>query len=225
MSRSGKIFLIVVTPVLAMLLALLGVATLPSNPLGWFLVLVGVGYTAGVVIVFVIRKERFWDSLLNGAPTEEERGDRSLWFITQGMVAAFFLSPAEYIFLPSSLPRNALMSFSGLGLVTMGIVLFVWARRVLGINYSGHVSVKTGQALVESGPNRLIRHPAYAGYLFMALGISLGYSSLAGLASVLVLLFALIYRMRLEEKMLSKHFGEAYRQYICKTKRLIPWIW
>jgi len=226
MSRAAVFFLLVITPILAMLLALLGVKTLPTNPLGWFLLLVGVVYAAGLVIVSIIRKDRFWESSSGGATTHEERGDRSLWFITLGMVAAFYLSPLEYIYLPASLPRNAGMSFGGVGVVALGIALFVWARCALGKVYSGHVSVKTGQALVQNGPYRFIRHPAYAGYLLMALGIGLGYSSLAGLAAILALLLpGLIYRMGVEEKLLTGHFGETYRQYIHKTKRLIPGIW
>ncbi|MDD5368766.1 MAG: isoprenylcysteine carboxylmethyltransferase family protein [Anaerolineaceae bacterium] len=226
MSRIAKFFLLLVAPILAMLLALLGVKTLPGNPLGWFLLLVSVVYIAGVAIVYAIRKERFWEPPLNEAPTHEERGDRSLWFTTLGMLAVFYLSPMEYIYLPTRLPRNAWMSFSGVGLVAVGVVLFVWARRALGKSYSGHVSVKTGQTLVKSGPYRFIRHPAYAGYLFMALGISLGYSSLAGLGSTFVLLLpSLIYRMKVEERFLTRHFGEAYRQYTGVVKRIIPGIW
>jgi protein-S-isoprenylcysteine O-methyltransferase Ste14 len=226
MSQIAKFFLLVVAPILAMLLAVLGVETLPANPLGWFLLLVGVVYTAGVVIVCAIRKERFWESPLNEAPTHEERGDRSLWFITLGILAAFYLSPMEYLYLPASLPRNPWMSFSGVGLVAVGTILFGWARRALGKSYSGHVSVKTEQALVKSGPYRFIRHPAYAGYLLMALGISMGYSSLAGLASTLVLLLpSLIYRIKVEERLLTNHFGEAYRQYADGIKRIIPGFW
>jgi protein-S-isoprenylcysteine O-methyltransferase Ste14 len=226
MSLVAKFFLLVVAPILAILLALLGVETLPANPLGWFLLLVGVVYTAGVIIVYAIRKERFWESPLNGVPIQEEHGDSSLWFITLGMLAAFYLSPMDYIYLPARLPRNAWMSFSGVGLVALGMVLFVWARRVLGKNYSGHVSVKHGQALVQSGPYRFIRHPAYVGYFLMALGISLGYSSLVGLASALLLLLpSLIYRIKVEERLLIRHFGEAYLKYSDVVKRIIPGIW
>ena len=226
MSLIAKFFILVIAPILAMLLALLGVETLPTNPLGWFLLLVGVVYIAGVVIVYVIRRERFWESPLNGSPILEEHGDRSLWFITLGMLAAFYLSPIDYIYLPACLPRNAWMSFSGVGLVALGIVLFVWARRVLGTNYSGHVSVKVGHSLVQNGPYHFIRHPAYLGYLLMALGIGLGYSSLAGLASTFLLLLpSLIYRIKVEEKLLFRYFGESYRQYAIVVKRLIPCIW
>jgi protein-S-isoprenylcysteine O-methyltransferase len=226
MSRKAVIFLLVMVPLLAVLLAWLGVETHPTNPLGWFLFLVGVVYSAGVVIVYFIRKDRFWESSSGGDTTQEERGDRSFWLITLGMMAAFYLSPVEYLYLPASLPRNTWMSFSGIGFILIGVTLFVWARRTLSRSYSGHISVKSGQFLVQSGPYRLIRHPAYAGYLLMALGISLGYSSLAGMISVLVLLLpSLVYRMNVEEKLLTEHFGEAYRQYASQSKRLIPGIW
>jgi protein-S-isoprenylcysteine O-methyltransferase Ste14 len=226
MSRLTIIFLVMVTPVLAICLALLGLATIPTNPLGWFLLLTGIVYTAGTVIFTVIRRQRFWEARAGGGTIQEERGDRSFWLITLGMMAVFYLSPMEYIYSVAWLPRTVWTKFCGVGLVVAGSVLFVWARRTLGASYSGHVSVKKGQELVQSGPYRYIRHPAYAGYLLMALGISLGYSSLAGLISILVLLLpSLVYRMNVEEKLLNEHFGEAYRQHASRVKRLIPGVW
>jgi protein-S-isoprenylcysteine O-methyltransferase Ste14 len=86
--------------------------------------------------------------------------------------------------------------------------------------------VNSGQTLVQSGPYQFIRHPAYTGYLLMALGISLGYASLVGIILVLALLLpSLVYRIKVEEKLLIEHFGTAYHQYMRKTKRLIPGIW
>jgi len=226
MSRIAMFFLLVIAPMLAMMLALLGVETISTNPLGWFLLLVGVVYTAGVVIVYWIRKEHFWESSSKGTITQEERGNRSYWLITASMLAVFYMPPIEYLYFVVILPRSPWMSFSGVGLVLLGLVLFAWARFTLRSNYSGHVSVKSGQALVQNGPYRFIRHPAYAGYLWIAIGISLGYSSISGLAAILLLLLpGLIYRMKVEEKVLTGHFGEVYLQYIHTTKRLLPGIW
>jgi len=60
----------------------------------------------------------------------------------------------------------------------------------------------------------------------MALGVGLGYASLIGLASILIFLLpGLIYRIRIEEKLLVEHFGDAYRRYAGSTWRLIPGIW
>jgi len=150
----------------------------------------------------------------------------SFWLITLAMMAVFYLSPLEYIYFAAWTPRTVWMKTCGVGVVVTGSALFVWGRRTLGANYSGHVSVEQGQELVQSGPYRFIRHPAYAGYLLMALGISLGYSSLAGLISVLALLLpSLVYRMNVEEKLLSENFGEVYRRYASMVKRIIPGVW
>ena len=209
-----------------MLLALLGVETIFTNPLGWFLFLVGLAYLVGVVIVYWIRKERFWESTINGTTLLEEHGSLSYWLVTVSILVVFYLPPVAYLYFTAVLPRTTCMSTSGMALVILGTVLFVWARYTLRTNYSGHLIVKSGQTLVQSGPYCFIRHPAYAGYLLMAMGISLGYSSLAGLISVLVLLLpSLIFRIAVEEKLLVEHFGDAYRLYMRKIKRLIPGIW
>jgi protein-S-isoprenylcysteine O-methyltransferase Ste14 len=219
-------FLVVITPILAICLAWLGVLTIPTNPLGWFLLLVGIAYAFGAVIFIVFRRQRFWEARASKDILQEERGDRSFWLITLGMMAVFYLSPLEFLHFAAWLPHTISVEFGGFGLVTAGSVLFVWARRTLGVNYSGHVMVGKRQELVQSGPYRFIRHPAYAGYLLMALGISLGYSSLVGLASVFALLLpSLVYRIKVEEKLLGECFGEAYHQYARKVKRLIPNLW
>lgn len=226
MNRFAILFLMVAAPALAICLALLGVETLPTNPLGWFLFLTGIIYAAGVVIVVYIRRERFWESQNSRPIAREERGDCSFWLITLGMMAVFYLSPLEYLYLAALLSRSVWMEAVGVVLVVLGCALFVWARRILSVNYSGHVSVKQGQELVQNGPYRIIRHPAYAGYLLIALGIAIGYSSFAGLAAVLVVLLpSVFYRMKVEEKLLFEHFGEAYSRYANRTKRLIPGIW
>ena len=225
MSRTVKFFLLVIAPMLALLLALLGFWSLPGNPTGWFLLLVGVAFTAGLILDFAVRKKRFWEA--STAPeAPQERGDRSFWFISLGMIAVFYLSPLEYLYLFQSLPRNIWIAWIGVALSTLGVCLFVWARRILGDDFSGHLTVKPDQNLVQIGPYRLIRHPAYAGYLSMALGISLGYSSFLGLLSTLVLLIpGLVYRIKVEERLLLVYFGQAYRQYASRTRRLIPGIW
>jgi protein-S-isoprenylcysteine O-methyltransferase Ste14 len=225
MSRATIIFMMVGTPVLAVLFAVLGAFTLPENILGWFLVLVGAAYSIGLLLVYLKRGNRLWEDEAGKKPAVEERGDRSLWLITVTMIAAFYLSPVEYVFFPL-LPQAAWMQFIGFALVICGTAIFVWARRTLGRYYSGHVSVQLDHVLVQSGPYAVIRHPAYSGYLLMALGISLGYSSLLGLGSVFLLLLpSVIFRLQIEEKLLASEFAGDYQDYAKRTKRLIPGIW
>jgi len=226
MSRLAIFFLMIVAPALSILLALLGLETLRANLLGWFLLLTGIFYAAGIVITVYIRREQFWESRLGGNVKQEERGDRSLWLIALGMIGGFFLSPVEYLYFPAILPRPAWIQIPASLLTILGAALFVWARRTLGKFYSGHVSVAEGQQLVQSGPYRFIRHPAYAGYLWISLGLAVGYSSLAGLAAALfVLLPSVIYRIRVEDKLLAEHFGAEFDGYARRIKRLLPYLW
>jgi protein-S-isoprenylcysteine O-methyltransferase Ste14 len=131
MSRTLAFFLVVVVPALAILLALLGMATLCSNPLGWFLTLVGAVFTVGIFIDFYVHKIFFWEPRLTGATLQEEHGDRSFWFVTLGMISTFYLPPIEYLYF-ALLPHANFMVATGLGLIVCGSALFVWARRTLG---------------------------------------------------------------------------------------------
>ena len=226
MSRPATIFLLIVAPGLATLLVFLGIETLRTNTLGWFLILTGIAYAVGIAIDAYVRRDEFWGAKQSGDKLQEERGDRSFWPIALGIMAAFFLSPVEYLYFAIFQLRNAWMESIGVGLMLLGSILFVWARRTLGRHYSGHVSVKKEQELVQSGPYRIIRHPAYAGYLLMALGLAMGYSSVFGFASILFMFLpAVVYRIRVEDRMLAKHFGTQFEEYIRRTKRLLPGIW
>lgn len=221
-----KAFLFGIVPFLAGILAWLGIATARTNLLGWFLFLIGAVFSIGTLVAITVRRERFWKSTTPGIQTQEERGDRSFWLISTGLAAAIFLPPIEYLFRPNPLSNKVWLETAGICLVTLGSALFIWARLTLGTSYSGHLGVHSGQELVRSGPYRCIRHPAYAGYLWISLGFTLGYASLSGLLALLGLVLpALLYRIQVEEVLLTGHFGEAYCRYASQTKRLIPGVW
>ena len=226
MSRFAIFFLMVVAPFLAICLALLGLETLDSNFLGWFLLVLGVAYPAGGVIYYFIRHEPFWKSAGRGEAAREEKGDLSFWAILPGFLVVFFAPPLEWIYLPAVLPRNLWMQIAGLVLILAAMGLRIWTRAHMRGLYSGHVEVQVGHRLVQSGPYHFVRHPGYTGFLLMALGLVVGYSSLIGLFAIPILLLpGLAYRMKVEERLLSEQFGDEYRAYALKTRKLIPFVW
>ena len=127
MNRAAIFFLVFITLGLAVLLALLGAATIRSNLLGWFLLISGSTYFFGVIIVYWIRRIQFWRPRAKGEFVKEEQNDWSFWLIVIGMISVFYLPPLEYIFLPITLPRMIWMQATGLTLIILGSVLFVWA--------------------------------------------------------------------------------------------------
>ncbi len=230
MSRIAIFFLLIVSPILAVILAYLGFQTLQSNLIGWFLFFIGSTYAVSFTIYPIIRyrqvKKKIREIRQISGSQQEEKGDYSFWLITVGIALVFFISPLEYLhfvllsFLPSWI------GIFGSGLILIGIILFIWARLTLGKYYSGHLHVKEEQELVQTGPYQFIRHPAYAGYLFMAFGIALGCSSLLGITAIIcITLPAIVYRISVEDRFLAEHFGSEFTAYAKTHKRLLPGIW
>jgi len=226
MGRSVAVFLMVVAPGLALALGCLGVETIRDNLLGWLLLAFGIAYPAGSVIYYFIRREPFWKSTGGGDVVREESSDCSFWLILPGFLAAFFAPPLEWMYLPDLLPRSPGMQIAGLGLILAAVAMCIWARAHIRGLYSGHLEVQTDHRLVQSGPYRFLRHPGYTGLLLMVLGVIVSYSSLIGLIAVPVLLLpGLAYRIKVEERLLTEVFGDEYRSYARKSKKLIPGIW
>jgi len=225
-SPLAVLFLVIIAPALALYLALLGLETLRSNLVGWFLFVFGIAYPVGSVINYFIRREPFWKSSGGRKPSRDEKGDTSFWLILPGFLIAFFAPPHEWMFMTAILPRSIVLQIAGLILIFFAIGLLIWARAHIRGQYSGHIEVKTDHRLVTSGPYRYIRHPSYCGMLLMSLGVVIGYASLVGLAGILFFLLpGLVYRMRVEEKLLYGQFGDNYRVYASHTDKLLPGIW
>ncbi|MBO9514035.1 MAG: isoprenylcysteine carboxylmethyltransferase family protein [Variovorax sp.] len=78
--------------------------------------------------------------------------------------------------------------------------------------------------LVTTGAFRYIRHPMYTALICLAWGVFLQRFTWLGLLLVLAstaLLF--VTAMREEDECLA-HFGEAYRQYMARTRRFVPFL-
>lgn len=226
MSRLAILFLLVAAPGLSILLAVLGFDTLRVNVLGWFLLLFGIAYPAGGAAYYFIRRKPFWQPHSGAEVAREESGDRSFWLILPGFLAVFFAPPLEWLFMPPVLPRVFGTQLAGLALIIAGLLLHAWARRHIRGLYSGHVEVQADARLVQSGPYRIVRHPGYLGFLLLASGMAIGYSSWIGSAATVILLVpALVYRSRVEERLLVEQFGDQYQRYMSTTRMLIPGVW
>jgi protein-S-isoprenylcysteine O-methyltransferase Ste14 len=109
-------------------------------------------------------------------------------------------------------------------LVVAGLSFAVWARRVLGGNWSGTVTVKVDHELVQSGPYQVIRHPIYTGLLVAILGSGLAAGRLYGLLAFVCLLLGLVWKLRVEERLMAAEFGERYARYRASSWALFPYV-
>jgi protein-S-isoprenylcysteine O-methyltransferase Ste14 len=115
---------------------------------------------------------------------------------------------------------------AGLVLMSVGIALRQWAVAVLGRFFTIDVRVHPSQTVVERGPYRWVRHPAYTGMIITFVGIGLALGNWASLAVVAVVPTAgLVVRIRFEERALLEGLGEPYRRFAASRRRLFPGLW
>ncbi|HBN09472.1 MAG TPA: hypothetical protein DD435_12755 [Cyanobacteria bacterium UBA8530] len=114
----------------------------------------------------------------------------------------------------------------GLLLMIFGITLRWVAILTLKKYFSINIAVESDHKLIRHGLYRFIRHPSYTGSLICFLGMGLSYSNcLSLLLMFFAPLLALVNRIRVEEKVLNRIFGNDYSDYASKTKKLLPWIY
>ncbi|MEK6921971.1 MAG: isoprenylcysteine carboxylmethyltransferase family protein, partial [Nanoarchaeota archaeon] len=91
--------------------------------------------------------------------------------------------------------------------------------------FSVFVVILENHQLITKGPYAYVRHPIYSAGILKAFGFVLVTNSFLGLFALLFLLIpALLYRLRVEEKVLVGHFGQVYLRYKKRVKAIIPYI-
>lgn len=118
------------------------------------------------------------------------------------------------------------LSFIGIAIVFAGLMIRLAAIRSLAEHFTYTVKIVDDHRLVTSGIYRHVRHPAYLGQAMIFLGCGVAFSNwISILALCIPTLVAAYYRIAVEEKVLLEHFGENYREYMGRTKRLVPWVY
>jgi len=114
----------------------------------------------------------------------------------------------------------------GLFIILIGFIIR-WASILqLKKAFTVDVAIGTEHKLKTDGMFKIIRHPSYLGLLLIMVGFSICMNSLISSIIVIVLMFLVIlYRIVVEERVLTEEFGDTYKTYKSQTKRLIPWIY
>lgn len=105
-----------------------------------------------------------------------------------------------------------------------GVLFAIWARVMLGRNWSATVTLKQSHDLIQSGPYRLVRHPIYSGMLLSFVGVILFLDSVGGAVGLGIAIAVYYLKARQEETILAGHFGQAWEQYCSRTRAIIPFI-
>lgn len=123
-------------------------------------------------------------------------------------------------------PFSAIGGWIGTALFAFALYLFYRTHRDLGRNWSVTLKVREAHKLITEGVYAYVRHPMYTAFFLWALAQAFllpnwiaGLSGLAGFGTLY------LFRVNREEAMMLETFGEDYRRYRERTKRLVPWIY
>lgn len=119
-----------------------------------------------------------------------------------------------------------LIYWCGIIFIIIGVILRIYSVLTLGKAFTISVQVNSNQKIIQSGPYKYIRHPAYSGSILSLIGISLAFRSSIGVVGTLIIIASMYgYRIKIEESMLASNFKTSYLEYKKHTKRIIPFIW
>jgi protein-S-isoprenylcysteine O-methyltransferase Ste14 len=143
-------------------------------------------------------------------------------FVWSGALLLFIHPRRSGILFRPLFPANLWIAWGGVVLVGLGLGFAGWARAHLGPFWSAAVTLQADHALIQSGPYALARHPIYTGLMLALAGTALARTTPAALVGLILLVLGLRLKIRQEERLLSEHFGPAYRAYQTQVPALFP---
>jgi protein-S-isoprenylcysteine O-methyltransferase Ste14 len=145
----------------------------------------------------------------------------SAWDGWDGLVVTIW----DLVRQPRSLYILPVQSLVGSALIVIGFILLLVAQITLRRSYSSTLVIREDHQLITHGVYRFTRHPIYLGVIMVCIGVPVYASSLYGVLTMSALIPVFLCRIRIEERMLTDEFGDAYRKYREATCKLIPFIY
>jgi protein-S-isoprenylcysteine O-methyltransferase Ste14 len=141
---------------------------------------------------------------------------------------AYFIRNRSFL-LHVKIDMPAVLNAAGIPLLISGTLLHIWTARLLGIRGimgMPEIFERLKENLVTGGPFSAVRHPTYLAHTLMFFGVFLITGSVSvGIITLIDIVIVNIIIIPLEEKELTKRFGQDYISYKKKVpSRMIPGI-
>lgn len=120
------------------------------------------------------------------------------------------------------LPGGDVTRWIGFVILTLGVALRLGPMLELGRRFVSVVAIQEGHTLHTTGFYGAVRHPSYLGILLMDLGFAGVFRSVVALALMPLVFWMFKRRMDVEERFMVEQFGAGYRDYMGRTRRLLP---
>ena len=179
--------------------------------------MLGAFYACSEIILGIVRRSGSADQC------RDRHSLRILWLVICVSIAGSIIAANSFRFASF---RSREIFIAGLILFAAGIVIRWYSIIHLGRFFTVDVSIAAGHRIIDTGPYRYVRHPSYSASLLSFLGFGISMNNWVALLVVFVpVTIAFLYRIHVEETMLSEALGVDYVEYKKHTKRLVPGIY
>jgi protein-S-isoprenylcysteine O-methyltransferase Ste14 len=141
-------------------------------------------------------------------------------------IKSILLVVLQFVFILMLLSGSPLKNIPALAyaFIILSILLVFWAIVTMKKSKLRILPEPSPHAtLITNGPYRFIRHPMYTAILMGSVGLLIHQFTWLRLSIVIALAIVLVAKLTWEERMLLHKF-EAYRDYMRRSTRLLPFI-
>jgi protein-S-isoprenylcysteine O-methyltransferase Ste14 len=201
---------------------------LPAGSLGFWQAWVYLAVFAGCTILitaYLIKNDRelLAGRVQAGPVAETQRTQQVIQSLASLFFVGLFIVPGlDFRFGWSDVPP--VLSLISDGLVALGFyVVFLVFREN---SYTrATIEVSAGQKVITTGPYAVVRHPMYAGAMFIIIFTPLALGSWLGVPFSIPLILVIVARLLDEERFLKANLS-GYEEYYQKVRhRLVPFFW
>jgi len=156
--------------------------------------------------------------------SRESLGQRLSYVLPLALGLTLLFNPrAHYSWLGMRFALDTIaVAVAGIRLTAAGVALAMWARLLLGENWSAAVSIRKNQELIRMGPYRIIRHPIYTGMLLGLLGTAVVVGEVRSLLALVSLGLGFYLKARKEEVFLLREFAAGFEAHAKHTGMFLP---
>lgn len=149
-----------------------------------------------------------------------------------GLVLFLILIPFLMWKLSGDVEPSAVQIICLIAMALVGISLSIWSivyMRNVGkgnpMDAFNHEIASRTSTLMKDGPYKICRNPMLLGVFIYYIGLLICLMSWKAVLVFVLFFVIMMIQVSSEEKRLEQDFGEEYRDYKGKTKKLIPYIW
>jgi len=191
---------------------------------GWVFMAVFALSTTGFTVYMVLYDRALLARRLAAGPWHEKEWAQRI--IVSLVIVSFF----GFIVLPivdrrfGWSPVPAWVSIVGNFIIVLSFLSIFWVIKHNSWAAS-NVRVEAGQKVVDTGPYAYVRHPMYAGAVWLFVGIPLALGTWWTIVLLVPVLPILLWRLLDEERILRRDLS-GYNDYMQRVSyRLVPYVW